>query len=83
MCYTHQSEARKHIILTNEKLESIVIYPVRDTNQLTVLSRYDHDTCKALCNQLTDVIKDEVRRDIRDIERYKLVCWVSIGQVSL
>jgi hypothetical protein len=45
------------------------------------IPRYDHDTCKALCNQLADLIKEEVRRDIRDIERYKLISWVSIGQV--
>lgn len=44
--------------------------------------KYDHDICKALSNTMSDVIKDEVRRDIKDIERYKLVCWVTIGQVS-
>lgn len=45
-------------------------------------SKYEHDTCKALCNQLSDAIKDDIRREIKDIHRYKLICCVAIGQVS-
>ena len=78
--------ATQSIFKNNPSLTPCLSCPLTSPShysQFTAHPRFESTACKSVCVKLSDLIKDCVKRECKGIDRFKLVCWVTIGQVLI